>query len=132
MKEHQIEIDRGSERNFGITFAVVFLLISGYRYWTANEVLWWAVAVAAVLLVITVTVPSILKTPNEWWFKFGMLLGKVIAPIVMALVYLVALVPMGLLVRLFRKDILRLRLSPETESYWIKRESQPQPMKHQF
>ncbi len=132
MKHHSLEIDRGSEKNFGITFAIVFSLIGIYRLWVSGEILLWAFAATGVMLVVTYTSPSLLKIPNYLWFKLGMLLGSVVAPIVMAIVYVTTVVPLGLFVRLSGKDILRLRLNRNSQSYWISRESPPQPMKNQF
>ena len=132
MERHLIETERSSERSFGITFAVVFLAIVGFVFWKSGDVLWWLVAASASLLLITFTFPGLLSKPNELWFKFGMLLGRVIAPIVMALVYVTTFLPMGLYVRLTGKDLLRARLDAESRTYWIRRETQPQPMKNQF
>lgn len=132
MEGDLIGTERGSERSFGITFAVVFLAIGGFIFWKSGEVLWWLVAAAAALLLIAFIFPRLLSKPNELWFRFGMLLGRVIAPIVMALVYVTTFLPMGLYVRLAGKDLLRARLDDESSSYWIKRETQPQPMKNQF
>ena len=87
---------------------------------------------SAAFLAIAVFVPSVLRIPNHWWSRFGIFLGKIIGPIVMAVVYLVTLIPMGLYVRLTGKDILHLKLDPESESYWIARETPPQSMKNQF
>ena len=132
MENSSIEIDRGSERNFGLTFAAVFVLIGVYKIWSSGVFLWWLFATAAFLFVISFAAPGILKEPNKLWFKFGMLLGKIVAPVVMALVYVVTLIPMGLYVRLSNKDILHLKLDRECKSYWINRETPPQPMKNQF
>ena len=132
MERDLIETERGSERSFGITFSFVFLAVGGYIFWKSGEVLWWLVSAAAVLLIITLTYPRLLSKPNALWFKFGMLLGRFIAPIVMGLVYITTFLPMGLYIRLTGKDLLSIRLDPDTDSYWIKRETQPHPMKNQF
>ena len=132
MERDLIETERGSERSFGITFSIVFLAIGGYIFWKSGEVVWWLVAAAAVLLMITLIYPRLLAMPNALWFKFGMLLGRFIAPIVMALVYITTFIPMGLYIRLTGKDLMSTRLDPDTDSYWIKRETQPHPMKNQF
>ncbi|MBT8438671.1 MAG: hypothetical protein KJO91_03010 [Gammaproteobacteria bacterium] len=132
MQNGSIKIDRSSERSFGIVFSVIFILFGLYRLWVTGDVLWWVFAAAIALLTVTFTKPTLLKKPNYWWFKFGMLLGSIIAPIVMGLVYITTLVPMGLFIRLSGKDILNLKLDRNSDSYWIKRESPPQPMKNQF
>jgi len=127
-----IEHERGTERNFGIVFATVFAIVGGYLYWKSGTVTWWPFVVAAAFAITAIAFPRVLHWPNILWFKFGLLLGRVIGPLVMAVVYLLVMVPLGLLVRLFGKDLLRLKLDAETESYWIKRELPPQPMKNQF
>ena len=132
MESNTIEIERGSEKSFGIVFAIIFALVSAYAFWKSGEVLWWTAAIAAILLLITFIKPSILRIPNLLWFKFGMLLGAIIAPIVMALVYVTTVVPIGLFVRLSGKDLLHLELDSDMESYWIKRSEPPHPMNNQF
>jgi hypothetical protein len=132
MERDLIETERGSERSFGITFSFVFLAVSGYVFWKSGEVLWWLISAAAILLMITFAYPRLLSKPNELWFKFGILLGRFVAPIVMALVYVTAFLPTGLYIRMTGTDLLGTRLDPDTDSYWIKRETQLQPMKNQF
>ena len=83
---------------------------------------WWSLAVAAVLLLVSFTVPRVLAPLNRLWFRFGMLLHHVMTPVILFLLYAVSVVPMGLLLRLFRKDLLRLRLDREARSYWIARD----------
>ena len=73
--------------------------------------------------------PKTLKIPNKLWFKFGIFLGGIIAPICMAIVFATTIVPVGLTLRLFGKDLLRLKLNPSAKSYWIKRIDEPQSMK---
>ncbi len=122
----------GSERNFGFVFAAVFAIVGVYIYWKWDTVAWWPFITSAVFALTAVAFPRLLRWPNILWFKFGLLLGRVIAPLVMAIVYLLVMAPLGLLMRLLGKDLLRLRLDSETDSYWIERETPPQPMKNQF
>ena len=132
MQNGSINVNRGSERNFGLTFAAVFFLLGIYLTWSSGTVSWWPLTTAAAFLVISFAAPDLLRLPNILWFKLGMLLGRIVAPIVMALVYVVTLVPMGLFVRVSGKDILHIKLDRGCKSYWIKREDPPQPMKNQF
>jgi hypothetical protein len=76
--------------------------------------------------------PMILNLPNKLWFKFGMLLGSIVAPIIMALVYVIPVLPTGLIMRLLGKDILMQKLDKNAKSYWIKRSEQLSSMKNQF
>lgn len=132
MHEHSIEIERGTERNFGVVFAIVFAALGVYLSWRSSSIPIWPFAVSAAFLLVALLFPSVLYYPNLLWHRFGLLLGRIIAPLVMALVYIVTVVPIGLGMRLMGKDILRLKSDDEAESYWINRTSPPQPMKNQF
>lgn len=134
MSDHtsNVDVQMGTERNFGIVFAVVFLIIGLFPLWGGGEVRWWAVLVAAAFVVVAFVAPAILKWPNRLWFKFGMLLGAIIAPIVMGLVFITTFVTIGIVMRLLGKDLLSQKLDPSAKSYWITRETPPQPMKNQF
>ena len=119
----------GSERSFGFVFSVVFTLIGLFPMIDGDgEVRVGAIAVGAVFGVLALALPKTLRPLNIVWFKFGMLLGRVIAPIVMALVFFVAVTPVALLMRLFGKDPLKKKLDPKAESYWIKRDDDETPM----
>ena len=76
--------------------------------------------------------PKVLYWPNVVWFKIGMLLGSVVAPIVMFLIFMVVFVPTGLIMRARKNDLLRLKMEPDAKSYWIEREMAPQNMNRQF
>ncbi len=132
METSAIEIDRSSEKNFGIVFAIVFGAIGFFLYWKSGEPTWWLFAIAAAFLITAFARPTLLKIPNLLWFKFGMLLGSIVAPIVMALVYVTTLVPMGLFIKLTGKDLLHIKLDRQSKSYWIDRTDPIQPMKNQF
>lgn len=127
-----IAVDPGSERSFGLVFAVVFAIIGVYPLVGDGGVRVWALVVAGVFLLLALLLPRALAWPNRLWFKLGMLLGAIVAPLVMALVYIVAVLPTGLLFRLAGKDLLRLRFDRNASSYWIKREHPVGSMKNQF
>jgi hypothetical protein len=125
-------VEVGTERSFGVVFAIVFLIIGLWPLMGERGPRWWAIAIAAVFLVSGFLFPKLLKPLNWLWFKFGMLLGAIIAPIVMSLIYFIAVVPTGLIMRARGKDLLNTRLDPDAESYWIPREGPPGSMKNQF
>ena len=133
---HNDEIKMGSERSFGIVFGVVFLIIALLPLWKGADIRLWALAVGAVFGVLAFIYPSILRPLNILWFKFGLLLGKIMTPIVMGILFFGTFLPMGLIVRgLMKKDLLRLKLEPDSDSYWIKRDPpgpDPSTMKQQF
>jgi hypothetical protein len=125
----------GSERQFGIVMAVGLTLLSALNFWRTGSWWPWTLAIAALFALAVVVAPSTLKPLNLAWFKFGLLLHRVINPVVMAVVYYVSVVPTGLIMRAMRKDMLRLKLEPDAETYWMPRQPPgpaPETMKDQF
>jgi hypothetical protein len=110
----------------------VFLLLAFWPLLSGGNPRLIPLFIALVLLLIAFAAPKLLALPNRLWFKLGMLLGAIIAPIVMGLVYITTVRPTGLWVRLTGKDPLRTKLDPAASSYWIERTEKPQPMKNQF
>jgi len=127
-----IEIKSGSERGFGIVFALVFAVIGLYPLWGGGEVRIWALVISLLFLVPALFVPRILAVPNRLWFRFGLFLGAIVAPIVMALLYLAMVTPTGLIMRLLGKDLLNQKIDKEASSYWIERDEPVRSMKNQF
>ncbi len=123
---------RSSEKSFGILFFVVFAIIGLYPLLSFNFVRVWALAIALIFLFLGLTKPSVLKPLNTGWIKLGEILGKIIAPIVMLLVFFIVITPIGLMLRLFGKDILGLKFSEKVKTYWITRDKNIGPMKRQF
>ena len=117
----------GSERNFGIVFAVVFAIIGLGPLYHGGAVLWWAITISAVFLVCAFVTPRLLRPLNHLWFKFGLLLHHIVNPIVMGGLYFCAIVPMGLLVRALGKDLLHLKFDKAAASYWIPRDPPAPP-----
>ena len=129
---NHIEVKMSSEKGFGLVFAVVFFLIGFFPVMNAGTVRLWALIVAFGFLVLAYLAPRLLSVPNKLWFKLGMALGAVVAPIVMALVYFVSIVPIGLIIRLTGKDPLRRKLDQNAKTYWIERDQPVGTMKDQF
>ncbi len=130
--ESKVTVEIGSERGFGFVFAAVFAIIALWPLTGDGGVRIWAIVVAFIFLNLALIAPTTLKWPNYLWFKFGLLLGAIIAPIVMALVFLTTFVSIGGLLRLFGKDLLGQKLDPDAKSYWINRTDVPNSMKNQF
>ncbi|MBI3704186.1 MAG: hypothetical protein HY244_10185 [Rhizobiales bacterium] len=131
----QDTIAPGSERSFGLVIAAVLILLSLVNWWHDGRVWPWMGGIAALLLAAAFIYPAVLKPLNFIWFKFGLLLHAVVNPIVMAILFYVAVLPTGLLMRAMGKDLLRLKREPEKESYWILRRPPgpaPETMKDQF
>lgn len=117
----------GSERNFGIVFAVVFAIVGLGPLYHGGSTRYWALVVSAAFLICAFMAPRVLQPLNWLWFKFGLLLHHVVNPIVMGLIYFGAVVPMGFLLRGLKKDLLRLKFDKAVASYWISRESPAPP-----
>ncbi len=112
----------GSDRNFGIVFAVVFVIIGLGPLVHSGLIRWWAIAIGACFLTCAFLIPRWLRPLNLLWFKFGLALHHVINPIVMGAIYYCAFVPMGLVMRAMGNDLLRLKRDEKSASYWIARE----------
>jgi hypothetical protein len=118
-----------------LVFAAVFAIIALWPLIGGHAPRLWAIVIAVVFLTLAYLWPAALRPLNVVWFKFGMLLGAVMTPVVMALLYVLVFVPTGLLMRLFGKDPLRMKPDPAKTSYWIIREKPgpgPGTMKRQF
>ena len=121
-----------SNRSFGFLFFIVFLVFALWPL-TKGESLNIYLSFISLIFLILGSINSKLLSPlNKAWIRFGEILGKVIAPIVMGLVYFVILTPVSLLVRIFGKDLLGLKLSKKQDTYWIERKKKLGPMKKQF
>jgi len=127
-----IPTEQSSPKSFGIVFSVVFLIVSLYPLINSEGIRTWALAISAVFLLLAFVAPNVLSLPNKLWFKFGILLGSIIAPIVMALVYFLTVLPTGLIMRLLGKDLLKLKLDKGAETYWIERKEPVGSMKNKF
>ena len=126
------KVKEGGNRSFGIVFSTVFLILALYPLINSEGVRIWAIAISAIFLLLALIVPKTLSIPNKLWFKFGVLLGSIIAPIVMAIVYFLTVLPTGLIMRLLGKDLLKQKLDKNAKSYWIKRSEPMGSMKNQF
>ena len=125
----------GSDRSFGMVMTAAFAVISLLNWWHEGHAWRWTIGIVAVFLVATLFYPGVLKPLNQLWLKFGMLLHKVVNPIVMALVFFGTVLPTGLVMRTLGKDLLRLKRQPNVDSYWIERRPPgpvPESMKDQF
>jgi len=130
--KQDVEVNIPSEKSFGIVFSIVFVLVGLHPLLFRENVIIWPLCVSFVILVLAYRFPNTLIFPNKMWFKLGLTMGSIIAPIVMLIVYISTLVPIGLLMKLIGKDPLNRKFDSETESYWMKREGPLSSMKDQF
>ncbi len=125
----------GSERSFGIVMAVALAAISLLNWWHGGRSWYWSSGIAAFFLAAALFHPAALKSLNRLWLKLGLLLHKIVNPIVMAFVFFGTVLPTGLIMRALGKDPLRLKWEPDLNSYWIERRPTgpaPETMKDQF
>ena len=124
------DIKLPSNRNFGVVFFVVFLLIALWPLLNENELRLWSLLLSLIFLLLGMINSKFLTPFNKLWFKFGIFLGNFISPIVMGFVFFLVVTPTGLIMRLFGKDILRLKKNKIT--YWINKDRDDSSMKNQF
>lgn len=130
------EVQMGSERSFGFVFAAVCGGLGGW--WTYHgdvERGYPALGLAVAFLLIALLFPALLRPLNVLWFKFGLLLHKIVSPLVLGLLFFIVVTPVALIFKVLGKDPLSLSLAPKAESYWIRRDPpgpEPQSMSNQF
>ena len=131
LKSHSAET-LPSEKNFALVFAGFFLLLALYPILSGASFRWWALFFSAGFMGFGIIAPQVFHYPNILWFKLGNLLGAIIAPVVISLVYFVTVVPIGLFFRLTKKDLINQDIDSKRKSYWIKRSQPLSSMKNQF
>ena len=130
VKKQEIKINKKNNITFGILFFVFFLIIGLYPLALVGVIRIWSVFLSLVFLIITIIRPNLFTFLNRSWIQFGILLGKIISPIIMGLVFFFVVTPIGILVRILKKDVMCLKRGES--SYWIDREDKLQSMKKQF
>ncbi len=123
---------KSSNKSFGILFFVVFLGLGLWPLTNDNNPNIYLIIISIIFLILGLLNSKLLSPLNLFWIKFGELLGKIIAPIVMAVIYFFILTPISLIVRLFGKDLLSLKFSKQIKTYWIKRKKDLGSMNKQF
>ena len=125
------EIKISSNRSFGIVFFIVFLLIALYPLLKDNDLRIWSLLISFIFLALGLINSKILTPLNRLWFKFGLLLGKFISPLIMGIIFFIVVTPIGIIMRLLKKDLLNLKYNKK-ETYWIDKSGPKSKMKNQF
>ena len=120
-----------SNRSFGLLFFIVFFIFGLWPLKNDLELNYIFIGISIIFLILGLMNSKILTPLNKIWVKFGEFLGRIIAPIVMAIIYFFILTPISLILRIFGKDLLNLKFSKE-KSYWAKREKNIGSMDKQF
>ena len=120
-----------NNKEFGILFFIVFLIIGLWPLLNNSSIRIWALIIALLFLVLGILNLQILTPLKKGWIKFGELLGKIISPIIMGLIFFLIITPIGLFMRLIGKDLLNLKYNND-KTYWTKRSKDINKMKKQF
>ena len=125
------DIKISSNRSFGIVFFIVFLIIATYPLIDNGDLRIWSLITSIIFLILGLINSKILRPLNKLWFKFGILLGRLISPIIMGVIFFFVVTPIGIMLRIFGKDVLNLKFN-NAKSYWIKKSGPISKMKNQF
>tara|TARA_A100001011_G_scaffold285639_1_gene296189 strand:+ start:245 stop:628 length:384 start_codon:yes stop_codon:yes gene_type:complete len=125
------DVKISSNRSFGIVFFIVFLLISLYPIINDENIRYWALIISLIFLILGLLKSNILTPLNKLWFKFGILLGRIISPLIMGMIFFFVVTPIGFLMRMLKKDLLNLKYN-NNKSYWIEKTEPKSKMKNQF
>mgnify|MGYP000041206939 CR=1 FL=1 len=123
--------NKSTNRSFGLVFFVVFFIIGIYPIINGEDIRIWSFVISIIFLILGVLNSKILMPLNKIWFKFGIFLGKIISPFVMAIIFFLVVTPIGLLMRVIGKDVLNLKYN-NNKSYWIEKKGPKSSMKNQF
>ena len=129
MKNTEIKI--GSNKSFGIVFFIVFLLIAIYPLINNGELRIWSLVVSIIFLILGLINSKVLTPLNKLWFKFGLLLGKVVSPLIMGIIFFFVVTPTAFIMRIIGKDLLNLKFNNK-KTYWIEKTGPKSKMKNQF
>ena len=127
----QEKIKLPSNRNFGIVFSIVFFIIAIWPILNQNEIRIWSIIISLIFLILGLINSKFLSPLNKAWFKFGIILGSVIAPIVMGIVFFFVVTPTGLIMKALGKDILGLKRN-KNNTYWLEKDNSNNNLKNQF
>jgi len=125
------KIKVSSNKSFGIVFSIFFLLISIYPLLNNDPIYYWSLFVSFIFLVLGLMNSKILSPLNLLWFKFGILLGRIISPVVMGIIFFLVVTPISIILKIFGKDVLNLKFN-NNKTYWIVKDGPKSNMKKQF
>ena len=130
--QHKTRIRINSNRSFGVVFFFFFLIISLWPLVNENPLRVWAIFIAIIFLTLGLMNSKLLTPLNILWFKFGILLGSIISPIVMGIVFFAVITPTGFIMKIMGKDLINNKYDNKKKSYWINRDKSKSTMKQQF
>ena len=129
---HKSKIKMNSNRSFGLVFFIIFLILGLWPITNAEEIRIWLILLAFIFLILGIMESKLLSPLNRLWFKFGMMLGAIVGPIVMGAIFFIVVTPIGIVMSIIGKDLLNKKHDKKKETYWIKRIKPAGSMKRQF
>ncbi len=126
------EVQISSNRSFGLLFFLVFLIIGLWPLLNESSIRIWSVVIAIIFLILGLLNSKFLTPLNKLWFRFGLFLGSIVAPIVMGAVFYLVVTPTGLIFKIMNKDLLNIKFDKKKKSYWVNRSKIKTTMKQQF
>ena len=126
------KIKISSNRSFGLVFFIVFLIVALWPLKYEGDIRLWSLILSIIFIILGILNSKLLTPLNKLWFKFGILLGSIVSPLIMGLVYFFVVTPIGLFMRFLGKDLLKKDKVKNVPTYWIKRDKQKSSMKKQF
>ncbi len=125
------DVETSSNKSFGLVFFIVFLIIAIYPIFKNGDIRIWSLIISFVFLILGLINSKILTPLNKMWFKLGLLLGKIVSPLIMLFIFFFVVTPIGLLMKILKKDLLNLKFNND-KSYWIEKNNIKSKMKNQF
>ena len=125
------DVKIGSNRSFGIVFFIVFLIIATYPLLNDGSIKIWSIITSFIFLILGLVNSKVLTPLNKIWFKFGLLIGKIVSPFIMGIIFFLVVTPIGILMRITNKDLLNLKFNKK-KTYWIEKNEPKSKMKNQF
>ena len=125
------DVETSSNKSFGLVFFIVFLIIAIYPIFKNGDIRIWSLIISFVFLSLGLINSKILTPLNKMWFKLGLLLGKIVSPLIMLFIFFFVVTPIGLLMKILKKDLLNLKFNND-KSYWIEKNNIKSKMKNQF
>jgi hypothetical protein len=125
------EKNKSTNRSFGIVFFIVFLIVGIYPMLNEEDVRLWSLIISVIFLMLGILNSEVLTPLNKIWFRFGIFLGKIFSPLIMALIFFLVVTPIGLIMRFIGKDVLNLKFNND-KSYWVEKKGPKSKMKNQF
>ena len=132
LQNNKLKIKRNSERSFGFFFSFLLMLIFFYQIIKYQYINYSLFIISLILFSLALFLPKILILPNKIWFKIGLILNSIVSPLVMGIIFFLVVTPISILMKIFNKDLLRLKLDNKKKTYWITRKNLLESMKNQF